>query len=249
MKRAETTAAVEPGPPMAIPDSARELLWTVCHDLANLMSVVRLDTQRLLTRLENGEHPTQDEWTESLKRTDHVALAAIVLMRDVLRAERDEARPSATRERPRLIDFEDTLDEVLAVNAEALAQAGCPVIVSRDGGLDRICGRWDRGSVERLLSNLLQNVARHAAGAPARIHLSTEPGWLRMWFSDGGDGLPSASADFGRRAFVGPAAMEGNHGLGLWIIHRTVAALDGEIEMRNVPGSGLAFEIRLPLSP
>jgi signal transduction histidine kinase len=228
-------------------DPARELLWTVCHDFANQMAMVRLRTQGLLMRVGQGDPPNEGEWAAAMTHIDRVARSAAALMEDVLGLERDQARLGAAVAPAGLVDFEETLDDVLTFNAETLAQAGCAVLVTRDGGPDRIRGRWQRGAIERLLSNLLQNVARHAPGAPARIHLTQKLGWLHVWFSDGGPGLPSTGADFGRQAFVGAVGPDAQHGLGLWIIHRSVAALDGEIEMRNVPGSGLAFEIRLPL--
>jgi signal transduction histidine kinase len=229
-------------------DDAREVLWTVCHELANQLGVMRLFTQRLLARVQHGEAPAEDEWADAMLRIDRVALAAAGLMKDVLGAERDESGPHAGAELSGMMDFDQALDDALAVNGEALSRAGCSVVVSRDPGLDRIRGPWNRSSVERVLSNLLQNVARHAPASTARIHLSIEPGWLHVEFSDGGRGLPGAKVDFGRRPFLEPGAAGSQHGLGLWIIHRTVAALDGDIEMHDAPGSGLAFDIRLPMA-
>jgi signal transduction histidine kinase len=234
------------GPP-ASTDDARELLWTVCHDLTNQLGVMRLFTQGLLARVRHGEAPAENEWADAMLRIDRVALVAAGLMKDVLGAERDESRRPCGAELSGVIDFDEALDDALAVNAEALSHAGCSVVVSRDPGLDRIRGPWNRSSVERVLSNLLQNVARHAPASAARIHLSMEPGWFHLRFSDGGSGLPAANADFGRRPFLEPGAQGSQHGLGLWIIHRTVAALKGDIQMHDAPGSGLAFDIRLPM--
>jgi signal transduction histidine kinase len=229
-------------------DPARELLWTVCHDFGNQLALVRLLTQGLLARFIRGDHPPEGDWAAALAQIDHIALAGVDLMDDVLRIEHDEVQRTAAGARPGLVDFEEALEHVLNVNEQVLAQAGCPVLVSHDGGPHRSRGQWHRGAVERLLSNLLQNVARHAPGAPVRIHLSrSKPGWLHVRFADGGRGLPEASPDLGREAFLEPVGSAGHHGLGLWIIHRSVAALEGEIEMRNAPGSGLVFDIRLPI--
>jgi signal transduction histidine kinase len=231
--------------PYVTAEPARELLWTVCHDLANQLAVVRLYTQGMLVRVRSGEAPGEGEWTKAMSRVDRVAVAAATLLEDVLRAEHGEAHPPASV--ASVMDFDDALDDVLTLNAELLAQAGCAVVITRDDGIARICGAWHRPSVERLLSNLLQNVARHAPGTPARIHLSIEPGWLHVSFSDAGNGLPGATTNFGHQAFLAPGGQSSHHGLGLWIIHRTVATLNGQIEMHSAPGAGLAFDIRLPL--
>jgi len=228
-------------------DDAREVLWTVCHDLANQLGVMRLLTQRLLARVQHGEAPAEDEWADAMLRIDRVALAASGLMKDVLGVERDQSRQLSGAELSGMMDFDEALDDALAVNGEALSVAGCSVVVSRDPGVDRIRGPWNRSSVDRVLSNLLQNVARHAPASTARIHLAIEPGWFHLKFSDGGRGLPGANPDFGRRPFLEPGADGSQHGLGLWIIHRAVAALDGDIAMHDAPGLGLAFDIRLPM--
>ena len=38
----------------------------------------------------------------------------------------------------------------------------------------------------------------------------------------------------------------GPHGLGIWIVRRGVAELNGSLKIRNAPGMGLAFAIELP---
>ena len=41
-------------------------------------------------------------------------------------------------------------------------------------------------------------------------------------------------------------APTGPHGLGLWIVRRGVAELNGSLKIRNAPGVGLVFAIELP---
>jgi signal transduction histidine kinase len=224
-------------------DPSRELLWTLCHDLVNQLSIIRLHAQAALLPARPGAVTTEAEWTKAMLDIDHVALAAVGLMEDILKAERGSVRVTSGG----MIDLEEALREVLAINTPALSRAGCRVVVTREHGTERILGAWNRAALERLFSNLLQNVARHAPGAPATIHLDLEPGWLHMTFSDGGHGLPGSSTDFGREAFLNQAAESSHHGLGLWIIHRTVETMNGLIEMQNEPGSGLTFDIRLPI--
>jgi K+-sensing histidine kinase KdpD len=178
------------------PNSTRALLWTVCHDLSNHLGIIRGRTQCALRRVQSGKATTEAEWADAMLQIDRAALAAAFLMEDVLNLERGETRPSSAS----LVDFEAVVAEVLAVNAEVLTRAGCSVAVTRDRGVDRLRGAWNPAALQRLFSNLLQNVARHAPGATVRIHHSFEPGWLHTRFSDDGGGLPSARVPFGKKA-------------------------------------------------
>jgi signal transduction histidine kinase len=228
-------------PPKA--DPSRELLWTLCHDLLNQLSIIRVHAQAALVPARPGAVTTEAEWAKAMSEIDQVALSAVALMEDILRAERGNARvvPGG------MVDFEEVLSEVLAIHVATLSRAGCRVMVARDHGTDRILGVWNRAALERLVSNLLQNVARHAPGAPVTIQFGLEPGWLHITFSDRGRGLSGATTELGRTAFVDQAADSSQHGLGLWIIHRSVETMNGLIEMQNEPGSGLTFDIRLPM--
>jgi signal transduction histidine kinase len=118
----------------------------VCHDLANQLTLIRLHSQGLLFRLRRGEAPVENEWASAMKQIDRIALATAAIVDDVLRIERQGTQSNAADPGWGLVDFEETLDDVLAVNAATLAQAGCSVRVSRDGGSDPIRGRWHQGS-------------------------------------------------------------------------------------------------------
>ena len=234
-------------PETARPDNtARELLWTACHDLANPLSAIRLIAQKVLGRQRSEVLLSNEELQELVTRIDRVAGNAIALIDDVLAVERGEQRPEAEPHEDG-VDVEDTLGEAVSLHAEALARAGCSVYVTRADGLDRVRGSWNRRALERLFSNLLQNVARHAPGAPVNVHLSSRQRWLLVRFADRGPGLSASFGDLGARSFLDSRTPGSRHGLGLWIIHRTVAELGGEIAMQTAPGAGVAFEIKLPL--
>jgi signal transduction histidine kinase len=226
-------------------DEARELLWTACHDLGSPLGTIRLCAQKLLARL-RAEGPPEEQLIDLAMRIDRVAAQAVGMLDDVLEVERRKRYPY--EEKPaESVGVELALGDAIALHAEALARAGCSVFVSRGPQVDQARGAWDRRALERLFSNLLQNVARHAAGTTVNVDLSAGRDWFHVRFADGGPGLPASLQDGGQRSFLDHRGGDSRHGLGLWIIHRTVAELRGEIEMHNAPGSGLLFEIRLPL--
>jgi two-component system sensor histidine kinase KdpD len=150
-----------------------------------------------------------------------------------------------------LVDAERVLGGVITMQAVALKRAGCTVFVKRRDDLDRVRGHWNQISLERLFSNLIQNVVRHAPGAPIEVSFARRDDHLQIHFADGGPGLPldlsgAAPETVPAVAFGDSAASEDGHGLGLWIVYRLVAEMRGEITMQSRSGKGLSFDIRLP---
>jgi two-component system sensor histidine kinase BasS len=204
-----------------------------------------------MRQIARGEELERDWLTGLMQRLDRIAREGARMVNDVLAIERLGRRPAES-------DVEVSIEEILAatipLHAEALRRAGCDLFIERDPSTEAVRGRWDGTTLRSLLSNLLQNVARHAAGAPVRIHLSRSSELFRIRISDGGPGLPEqkTTAPDARTSSepappMGPD-LEHGHGLGMWIIHQAVADLGGQITMHNGPKGGLLCEIWLPLS-
>ncbi|HEY2730732.1 MAG TPA: HAMP domain-containing sensor histidine kinase [Polyangia bacterium] len=214
------------------------------HDMSAPLAAIRMHV-RAKDGAGSSKRPlVESDFRASLARIDKLAAAAQRMLDDVLAVERLKERPPAMSES--LIDAEKVLGEVVAMQAAALERVGCSIFVKRRDGLDRVIGRWNQTSLERLFGNLIQNVVRHAPGAPIEVSFARRDGQLQIRFADGGPGLPVDGRDAGE-AFAHSAAGETGHGLGLWIVYRTVAELAGQIIMQTGVGQGLSFDIRLPL--
>jgi two-component system sensor histidine kinase KdpD len=229
---------------------ARELLWTAAHDLSTPLAAIRMHL-----RAREQQHRRQplaaDEWLAALARVERLVANAQAMIDDVLAVERLRQQPAAPAAAQLVVDAERVLASVVAMQAAALERAGCSVFVKRRDDLDRVCGLWNPVSLERLFSNLIQNVVRHAPGAPIEVSFARRDDQLQIHFADGGPGLAPSTTD-GRdaaaRAFAESAAGEDGHGLGLWIVYRIVAEMQGQITMQSRAGKGLAFDIRLPIA-
>ncbi len=220
---------------------ARELLWIAAHDLSAPLAAIQMQVcakQRSMTVMPDAD------WVASCARIEKIAADALRMLEDVLAVERLQAPPadSATRS---IIDVERVLGDVILMQAALLERAGCSVFVKRRDDLERVVGPWNRVSIERLFGNLIQNVVRHAPGAPIEISFARRGEDLQIHFADGGPGLPGGTSGV-TPSLSAPVTSNSGHGLGLWIVSRTVAELGGSITMQSRAGKGLAFDIRLP---
>jgi signal transduction histidine kinase len=216
------------------------------HDLSTPLAAIRL-----LLHAREQQHRrrplTGDEWMAALARVDRLVQNAQVMIDDVLAVERLKQQPLATRAPQALVDAERILASVISMQSAALERAGCSIFVKRRDDMPRVCGRWNQVSLERLFSNLIQNVVRHAPGAPIEVSFARWDDHLQIHFADGGPGLPFEERAAPAKAFSETSSGEDGHGLGLWIVYRTVAEMQGEITMQSRAGKGLAFDIRLPV--
>jgi len=224
---------------------ARELLWMAAHDLAAPLAAARTHL-RAKERQHRAQPLSGEQWLAACGRIDKLVTNALTMIDDVLAVERLSEHPSAAAAPFPIVDAEAVLAEVIFVNAVSLERAGCSVFVSRGDDLNQVRGRWNQTSLERLFSNLIQNVVHHAPGAPIEVSFARRDDLLQIRFADGGPGLTSEKRRLGGEALADAAFGDEGHGLGLWIVYRIVAELGGEVTMQSRAGKGLTFDIRLP---
>ena len=108
----------------------------------------------------------------------------------------------------------------------------------------------DAGGLSRVLRNLLENAARHAA---SRVELRVAPvdGHAVLTVGDDGPGIPEADRARVFDRFVrldsDRARTGGGTGLGLAIVAEVVAAHGGTVTIGERPGGGALVTVRLPL--
>jgi two-component system osmolarity sensor histidine kinase EnvZ len=107
-----------------------------------------------------------------------------------------------------------------------------------------------RGSLQRLLDNLLDNALRHGA-PPVEVILARAGPALRLSVRDHGPGIAPADRARALEAFaqIEPArATGGSCGLGLAIVQRIAGAAGGRLTLEDTPGGGLTAVVELPLA-
>ena len=116
---------------------------------------------------------------------------------------------------------------------------------SRKGQNDRVPGRQDLGG--RVLRNLGDNAARHAAGR-VRLALGAAGGWALLHVDDDGPGVPQADRTrvFDRFVRLDEARgrVGGGSGLGLALVAELVAVSGGTVSVEDAPLGGARVTVR-----
>lgn len=107
--------------------------------------------------------------------------------------------------------------------------------------------RCDPQRLRRVLTNLVENAARHSGDAPVELDLRHADGRLVAEVRDRGPGLPPGQEGVVTAKGVALGERRGTAGLGLWIVEALVAAMDGELRFLPRDGGGLVARLELPM--
>jgi PAS domain S-box-containing protein len=145
-------------------------------------------------------------------------------------------------------DLEDAVREVAERLHEAAARARCEIVLDVSGP---IAGRWDRVRIEQVLSNLLSNSFKYAAGRPVTVTARREGDSAVLEVRDSGPGIPENELPriFERFERAAPTSHYGGLGLGLYVAREIVRTHAGTISAANADDGGARLTVRLPLAP
>lgn len=107
--------------------------------------------------------------------------------------------------------------------------------------------RTDPQRLRRLLTNLVENAARHGGTEPVELALAFSRGVLTVEVRDRGPGIPAGQEGLVTAKGVALGERRGTAGLGLWIVEALVTSMDGELALLPREGGGLVARLTLPL--
>jgi PAS domain S-box-containing protein len=147
---------------------------------------------------------------------------------------------------PQKIDLGKLVREVVDRLEDAATAARCTL---KPSVADGIVGYWDPLRVGQVVTNLLGNAFRYAAGTEVEIRLTREDETAVLCVADRGPGIPDDQREriFERFERAGAARQHGGMGLGLYVARQIVAAHQGTISAKDREGSGAVLEVRLPI--
>ena len=105
----------------------------------------------------------------------------------------------------------------------------------------------DAQGLRRVLTNLLENAARHGRGLPIDVECSREDQLLTVSVLDRGPGVPQENIGEPTAKFVVLSDRRGTAGLGLWIVQQIIDALGGTLTFSARDGGGLAAIFSVPI--
>lgn len=111
-------------------------------------------------------------------------------------------------------------------------------------------GNFDRNRMEQVITNLISNAIKYGNGKPIEVSVTTSDGKANLQVRDFGMGIEKQNHGkiFERfERLVSNREISGL-GLGLWIVHRIVTQLDGEISVTSEGrDKGAIFTVTIPL--
>lgn len=225
----------------------RDFLAKVSHDLKTPLASIQETKRVLLDRIPGELNAKQARLLElGLANADRLS----AMISKLLELSRLEAGVEEYDMEPVELGAlcERTVERV---RPHAPDGADARIVVDRGGA---VAVRADRGAVERVLENLLDNARGHAADSPVEVRVSTDAS---------GDGAPRAVVSvrdhgpgvapenrgriFNSFASGNGGLGSGHAGLGLAICREIVAAHGGSIWVEDAPGGGSVFAFALPL--
>jgi len=215
------------------------LLHAVSHDLRTPLASIKANVSGL--RQSNVSYSPADR-AELLEAIDDEADRLDRLVANLLDASRLEAGVLVPHKQPQ--DLLELTRAVLSRIAPLLGQR----VVRLDFQPNMPLVRCDYGQIDQVLTNLLENVARHTPPAsPVDIRLSADAHQAHVDVVDAGPGI--AEEDRARifRPFERGRTTAPGSGLGLAIARGLAEAHGGTLDVQRSARGGAQFSLTLPL--
>ncbi|HEU4735204.1 MAG TPA: PAS domain-containing sensor histidine kinase, partial [Kofleriaceae bacterium] len=215
-----------------------EFLSLASHELKTPLTVLQLQLEALHDRIGRSD-PTMLAKIERGSR-------ACFRLAELIEALLDVSRLATGRFELHLEPSD--LGEIVATAVDRLheiaAAAGCALSVTTQPAF----GAWDRSRIDQVITNLVGNALRYAAGTPIEIAVTAGGHAVHVEIRDHGPGLPDDQLARIFERFERAASMRhyGGLGLGLYVVREIVEAHGGSVSARNADGGGACFTVRLP---
>ncbi len=222
-------------------DALAAFSGVVAHDLKRPLAVINGWSEALTERFADGAVEPGD----GLRMLDRVSSAAVQMGRFI----DDLLSYTVVRDAPvQRIDVDLSCAADDAASAFRERESRPQVYVQT--GLHALA---DPVMVRQILDNLIGNATKYVApGVRPRVQVRgrEDAEWTVLTVTDNGIGIPAEQQDLVFETFhrAHGEAYRGT-GLGLAIVRRAVERCGGTVSVRDNPGGGSVFEVRLPAAP
>jgi two-component system, OmpR family, sensor histidine kinase KdpD len=215
------------------------LLRAVTHDLRTPLASIKANVSGL--RQPEVAYTDEDR-AELLGAIDDEADRLDRLVANLLEASRLEAGVLTPHKQPQ--DLAELVRAVLRRLAPLLAGRRVQVAIADDLPLVSC----DYGQIDQVVTNLLENAARHTpAGTPIEVQVSADQDLARIAVVDHGPGVAPNDRERLFQPFERGNTRAAGSGLGLSIARGLAEAHAGHLDVESRPGGGACFCLTLPL--
>jgi PAS domain S-box-containing protein len=219
-----------------------EFLSIASHELGTPLTALQLQLQGILYKIGTTDGEVGKQLQRASRSADRLAGLVATLL-DVSRIATGRFELHLER-----FDLSQLAREVVEGLQDAALAAECELRLNTDHPL---VGMWDRLRVEQMLSNLLSNAFKYAAGSPVSLSVLLQGDDAVVEVRDGGPGISEQNLHriFDRFERAHPSRQYGGMGLGLYVTRQIAEAHGGAVVARNLPEGGACFTVRLPFTP
>jgi hypothetical protein len=217
-----------------------EFLSIASHELKTPLAALQLQLEGVLRRAAATDEALAIKVSKSIRSGERLT--------DLIEALLDVSRLATGKLElnPESFDLTEAARDVVDRVRDAAISSQCDLTIRGEPG---ITGRWDRLRIEQILTNLISNAIKYAAGAPIEVSVRAEGDVAIVDVRDHGPGLAEADLlRIFRRFERASSTSYGGLGLGLYIARQLAEAHGGQVTASNVEGGGARFEVRLPLA-
>jgi PAS domain S-box-containing protein len=215
-----------------------EFLALASHELKTPLTVLQIQ----LDSLRNHPGTADQKLVTKLDRAARSSDRLTRLVGSLLDVSRIATGKFALELKP--FDLGESLGRLIDLMRPAAAKAGCELSLTSAGPLE---GVWDQLRVEQIVTNLIANAIKYAAGTPIEVDARGDGAEVVITVRDHGPGIPAGEHDriFGRFERAEAIGHHGGMGLGLYLAREIVEAHGGTISARDADGGGALFEVHL----
>jgi PAS domain S-box-containing protein len=221
-----------------------DFLSVASHELRTPLTSLKLEVANL-SRI--ARRDAADEGSRLVAKVDKIDSQADRLHRlidELLDVSRIAAGRLELHVEP--VDLTQVVCDVAARFTEEAARVGSTLNVSAPLA---IVGRWDKGRLDQVLTNLVSNAIKYGDCKPIDVTLRAANDHAVVTIRDRGLGIAPHDHEriFGRFERAASSRHFGGIGLGLWIVKQIIDALGGTVTVESKPGDGSTFTVDLPL--
>jgi PAS domain S-box-containing protein len=217
-----------------------DFLSIASHELRTPLMALQLQLESAQQLLETDGNP---KLAHKLQRADRSVARLTELVDTLLDVSRIATGKLTIN--PRTVNFADIVNEVVDRMQEAASQVNCKLTSSVR---TRLVGNFDSLRIGQMLTNLLSNAFKYAAGTEVEVELESSDTEIVLRVNDRGPGIEAGQLQriFGRFERAAESRYYSGLGLGLYVASEIAKAHHGAIRADNRDGGGAMFEVRLP---